>query len=158
VIEELGIEVPSYSKYLDKKLYPSQGLRPRIFFDKETFGVDKLVINPNSHAAAESENPAGSSPELMKQFLADAPLADQAKRDLQRLYQEPKDYFPGLTSTEKKAKLARMSYATYLKDVCGAHEDIIKMYQAMPHPLFGVGFDAVAAQDGGDSTCPVSPG
>jgi spermidine dehydrogenase len=147
LIEELGIDVPSYSKYVNRKLYSSQGLRPRIFFDKENFGVDKLAINPNSRAAVESENPAGSTIELMKQFLAEAPLADQAKSDLQRLYQEPKDYFPGLTSDEKKAKLARTSYANYLKDVCGVHEDIIKLYQAMPHPLFGVGFDAVAAQD-----------
>ena len=43
VIEELGIDVPSYSKYVDKNLYRSLGLRPKIFFDKETFGVDKLV-------------------------------------------------------------------------------------------------------------------
>jgi spermidine dehydrogenase len=147
VIEELGIDVSSYSKYLDKTLYSSAGMRPRIFFDKETFGADKLVINPNPRGGSESEDAAGPSAALMKQFLADAPLAEQAKSDLQRLYQEPKDYFPGLTSDEKKAKLARMSYATFLKDVAGVHEDIIKMYQTLPHGLFGVGIDAVAAQD-----------
>ena len=147
VIEELGIDVSSYPKYLSKKLYPSQGMRPRIFFDKETFGVDKLVINPNARGGGESEDPAGLAPELLKQFLAEAPLADQAKRDLERLHTEPKDYFPGLTSDQKKAKLARMSYASYLRDVAGVHEDIVKMYQALPHGLFGVGIDAVAAQD-----------
>jgi len=147
VIEELGIDVPSYSKYVDKNLYRSLGLRPKIFFDKETFGADKLVVNPSPRGGNESEDAAASSLELLKQFLADAPLADQAKRDLQRLYQEPKDYFPGLTSDQKKAKLARMSYASFLKDVAGVHEDIVKMYQAMPHPLFGLGIDAVSAQD-----------
>jgi spermidine dehydrogenase len=84
---------------------------------------------------------------LLKKFLADAPIADQAKQDLQRLHQEPKDYYPGLTSDQKKAKLARISYANYLKEVAGAHEDIVKMYQAVVHGLFGVGIDAVAAQD-----------
>jgi spermidine dehydrogenase len=147
VIEELGIDVPSFAKYFDKNLYPSAGLRPRIFFDKETFGLDKLVINPNPRGGNESEDAAGPSLELLKQFVADAPLSDQAKRDLQRLYHEPKDYFPDLTSDQKKAKLARMSYASFLKHVAGVHEDIIKMYQALPHPLFGVGIDAVAAQD-----------
>jgi spermidine dehydrogenase len=83
----------------------------------------------------------------LKQFLAGAPLADQAKLDLQRLYDEPKDYYPGLTSDEKKAKLARISYASFLKDVAGVHEDIVKLYQALPHGLFGVGIDAVSAQD-----------
>jgi spermidine dehydrogenase len=147
LIEELGIDVPSYSKYVDKNLYHSLGLRPKIFFDKETFGADKLAVNPSPRGGSESEDSASGSPELLKQFLADAPLADQAKRDLQRLIQEPKDYFPGLTSDEKKAKLARVSYASFLKDVAGVHPDIIKMYQTMPHPLFGVGIDAVSAQD-----------
>ncbi len=147
VVEELGIDVSSYSKYLNKKLYPAAGMRPRVFFDQETFGVDKLVINPHPRAGGESEDASGPSPEMLKQFLADAPIADQAKRDLQRLYQEPKDYFPGLTSDQKKAKLARMSYASFLKDIAGVHEDIIKFYQALPHGLFGVGIDAVAAQD-----------
>jgi spermidine dehydrogenase len=147
VIEELGIDVASYLKYVNKKLYPSAGMRSRIFFDKETFGVDKLVINPAPRGGSESEDAAAPSPELMKPFLADAPISDQAKRDLERLYREPKDYFPGLTSDQKKAKLARMSYAAFLKDVAGVHEDIIKMYQTLPHGLFGVGIDAVAAQD-----------
>jgi spermidine dehydrogenase len=147
VIEELGIDVPSYSKYFNMNLYSSAGMRSRIFFDKETFGVDKLVVNPNPRGGTESEDSAGPSPEQIKQFLADAPLSDPAKRDLQRLFQEPKDYFPELTSDQKKAKLARTSYASFLKDVAGVHEDIVKMYQALPHPLFGVGIDAVSAQD-----------
>jgi len=147
VIEELGIDVPSYSKYLHRDLYRSLGLHPRIFFDKETFGTDKLVLNFNPRGGNESGDAERSSSDLLKQFLADAPLAESAKRDLQRLYQDPKDYFPGLTSDQKKAKLARVSYASYLKEIAVVHEDIVKMYQAQPHPLFGVGIDAVSAQD-----------
>ena len=147
VMEELGIDVSSYSKYLNKRLYRSAGMRPKVFFDKETFGVDKLVMNFSPRSGGESEDTEGPSPERLKRFLADAPIADQAKRDLQRLYQEPKDYFPGLTSDQKKAKLARMSYASFLKDVAGVHEDVVKFYQALPHGLYGVGIDAVPAQD-----------
>ena len=147
VIEELGIDVPSYSKHLNKNLYSSFGLRPKIFFDKETFGTDKLVVNPNPRGGGETEDGEAQLSSLMKQFLAEAPIAEQAKQDLQRLDQEKKDYFPGLTSDQKKVKLARISYANFLRQTVGVHEDIVKMYQAMPHPLFGVGFDAVSAQD-----------
>ena len=147
LVEELGIDVASYPKYVQKNLYRSQDLRPKVFFDKETFGSDKLVINPSPRGGNESDDAVQGPPALLKQFLAEAPIADQAKRDLQGLYQEEKDYFPGLSSEEKKAKLARMSYASYLKDVAGVHDDIVKMYQALPHPLFGVGIDAVSAQD-----------
>ena len=34
LIEELGIDVSSYPRYHDSKLYRSLGLRPKIFFDK----------------------------------------------------------------------------------------------------------------------------
>ena len=147
VIEELGIDVSSYPKYADRKLYSSLGLRPKIFFDKETFGADKLVINPTPRGADDSEGIAELRAELLRQFLAEAPIAEQAKRDLERLHHDQTDYFPGLTSDEKKAKLARVSYANYLTDTVHAHGDIVKIFQAMPHGLFGVGIDAVSAQD-----------
>ena len=46
VIEELGIDVPSYSKHVEPNLYHARGMRPRFFFDNETYGADKRVINP----------------------------------------------------------------------------------------------------------------
>jgi spermidine dehydrogenase len=147
LIEELGIDVASYPKYADKNLYTSQGLHPKIFFDKETFGADKLVINPSPRGGDDVEGMAELRAQLLKSFLADAPIAEQAKRDIERLYHDKTDYFPGMTSDEKKAKLARVSYASFLTDIAHVHGDIVKLYQAMPHGLFGVGIDAVAAQD-----------
>jgi spermidine dehydrogenase len=147
VIEELGIDVPSYSKYADRALYSKLGLQSTIFFDKETFGADKLVINPSPRGGDDSEGVAGVRAELLKRFLADAPIAEAAKRDFERLSHDQTDYFPGITSDEKKAKLARVSYASYLADTARVHGDIVKFYQAMPHGLFGVGIDAVSAQD-----------
>ncbi len=147
LIDELGIDVASYPKYHDAKLYHSLGLRSKIFFDKETFGTDRLVVGPASLGGGEKDYSASDDLETLKQFLAEAPLAAQAKSDLDRLHHEAKDYLPGLSSTEKKAKLARMSYATFLRDVVKVHEDVVKLYQAVPQPLFGLGIDAVSAQD-----------
>ena len=147
LIEELGIDVSSYPKYFDKKLYRSFGLHPKIFFDKQTFGSDRLVVNYNPRGWNESEDAGRLSSELLKQFLSEAPIAEQAKQDLQQLLHQPKDYYPGLSSDEKKAKLARISYAKFLTDIAGCHEDIVKLFQASPHGLFGIGIDAVAAQD-----------
>jgi spermidine dehydrogenase len=147
VIEELGIDVASYPKYHDAKLYHSLGLHSKIFFDKETFGVDRLAVGPASLRGGEQDYAASDERETWKEFLAEAPLAAQAKSDLDRLHHDTKDYLPGLSSDEKKAKLARMSYATFLRDVVKVHEDVIKLYQAVPQPLFGLGIDAVPAQD-----------
>ena len=146
LIEELQIDVPSFPKYMARDVYRSQGLKPSIFFDKDTFGVDKLVVNPTPAGGETRQHPDTSS-EAWKKFLAEAPLSEQAKRDFQRIHEEKKDYFPGLSSDEKKARLARISYAKYLTDVVGVSDEIVKLYQAFPHPLFGVGIDAVPAQD-----------
>jgi spermidine dehydrogenase len=147
LVEELGIDVPSYHKYVSKDLYRSFGLKPHIFFDKETFGTDKLVVNPSRVGGDESGiNTVGGEAE-MRAFQKDAPLSDKAKQDFQRLLTEKKDYFPGLSSDEKKAHLARMSYAKYLSEVVGMSDEVVKIFQSMPQPLFGFGIDAVPAQD-----------
>ena len=147
LIEELGIDVPSYHKYVDKDLYRSLGMKPRIFFDQETFGADKLVVNAVHTGADESGLSDADIEGSLRDFLQEAPLSAKAKQDFHRLVTGDKDYFPGLSSDEKKTRLARMSYAKYLTDTAGMSDEIVKLLQAFPHPLFGVGIDAVAAQD-----------
>ena len=146
LIEELGIDVPSYSKYVTKDVYRSFGLSPSIFFDKETFGADALAANPTPHVGGESENDLTRA-HAVELFLKQAPLSEQAKVDYARLVTEKNDYLPGLTSDEKKARLARISYNSFLSEVVKVSPEVVKLFQAMPQPLFGVGFDAVAAQD-----------
>jgi spermidine dehydrogenase len=147
LIEELGIDVPSYPKYVSKNLYRSQGLMPRIFFDKETFGADKLVANAVHVGGDESGLTDEAGEAALQEFLKEAPLSEKARQDFRRLLTEQKDYFPGLSSDEKKARLARISYANYLTEIVGVSDEIVKLFQALLHPLFGFGIDAVPAQD-----------
>ena len=146
LIQELGIDVPSYPQYVSKDLYRSFGLAPNIFFDKETFGSDRLVVNPAPLGVTQTGDSSSDS-SRWKRFMADAPLTDSAKRDIRRLFEDTTDYLPGLSSDEKKARLARMSYAKFLTDFVKVDQQVIQLYQALPQPLFGVGIDAVAAQD-----------
>ncbi|GAC1428577.1 MAG: NAD(P)/FAD-dependent oxidoreductase [Terriglobales bacterium] len=147
LIEELGIDVPSYPQYVAKDLYKSFRLSPNIFFDKETFGRDKLVINPAPYRGGEAEEALSTDDTRWQKFMADAPLSEASKRDLQRLFHDKKDYLPGLSSEQKKAQLARMSYAKFLTDLVKVNAEVVRLYQALPQPLFGVGIDAVSAQD-----------
>jgi spermidine dehydrogenase len=147
VIKELGIDVEAYPKYVSKDLYRSYGLGPNIFFDKETFGADKLVPNPAPHGGSETDELSAGNAVKWKKFMTDAPLSDQAKKDFERLHTEKKDYLPGLSSDEKKARMARVSYAKFLSDTVGVNQEVIHLMQAMPQPLFGIGIDAMSAQD-----------
>ena len=40
-----------------------------------------------------------------------------------------------------------LATTAFLTDVVKVGPEVVKLFQAMPQPLFGVGFDAVAAQD-----------
>ncbi len=146
LINELGIDVASYPRDLDESIYSSRGLRSAIFFDKETFGADKLVPSPVS-GWDEQQLRAADSDARWNAFFGKAPIADQAKHDFRRLYEEKRDYLPGLSSDEKKARMARVSYAKFLLETAGVHPDVVKVLQARPYSLFGLGIDAVSAQD-----------
>jgi len=127
LIEELGIEVSSYSKYVTKDLYRSFGLSPSIFFDRETFGSDALATNPMPHVGGESENDRTRA-HALELFLKEAPLSAQAKADYSRLVSEKQDYLPGLSSDEKKARLARISYNDFLTDLVKVGPELVNLF------------------------------
>ncbi len=154
VIEELGIEVSSFPKYLDRGLYGSMGRVPKIFFDKETFGSDKLVDDPYPFPGGETYDLAVAGPDAWAHFMAEAPIAEQARKDVSRLCREKKDYFLGLSAEQQEARLARISYAQFLTEQVGVHGDVIRLYQTISQTLFGVGIEAIAALDAAETGYP----
>jgi spermidine dehydrogenase len=146
LIRELGIDVEGLQRTNDRGLYRSLGLHHAVFFDKETFGADRLVPDPRHLADTETGEPA-EGPDPWKEFMERAPLSETARRDVRAIYETKTDYLPGLSSAEKKARLARMSYARYLTGIAGMDTQVVAYLQARPHPYFGVGIDAVSAQD-----------
>ncbi len=144
VVRELGIDVSSYPKVSNDKLYGELGLGQKIFFDKETFGADRLTVSPYSRWGSELP---GDAAQRWQEFVAQSPMTAQAKADLKRLYGLDTDPYPGLTSEVKKATLARMSYASYLSSVVKVDPQVVALLQAHPQPLYGLGIDAVSAQD-----------
>ena len=147
LVAELGIDVGRNAQVLDRRLYPALGLRRSVFFDKETFGADTLLPDPSADRGGETLDGAPARADLWARFLAEAPLPEAARRDVARLCREKVDYMPGLSSEEKKARLARISYADFLTTVAKADRAVVLFFQARPHGLYGVGIDAVPAQD-----------
>ena len=130
---ELGIEVQRFYKYYDRNFEKSHGLQHATFFDKKTFGEDKLV--------------AGTGQPTWPAFLSNTPLSPQVQKDLARLHTEKVDYLPGMSSWDKKVLLAKTSYKDYLLSYVKISPDAIPFLQTETYGLYGVGIDAVPAGD-----------
>jgi spermidine dehydrogenase len=137
ILRDIGIDLPRYqaANAANHKLYESLGLREGYFFDRETWGRDRLL-------AGAAEDNVG----FTTQFLANSPLTDAAKRDIQRLY-DPRqpDYLQGLDDAEKKLQLARMSYRDYLLKVAKVDPSVLWFFARATEGWYCVGPDAVPA-------------
>src|SRR5262249_24585599 len=81
------------------------------------------------------------------QWLADSPLAPQARADIERIEEGAVDFMPGWSSDAKKLQLSKISYSSYLRDYVRVVPATIAYYQCRTHAEWGVGIDAVSALD-----------
>jgi len=129
LIADLGIDTKRFYKAYDHRLYAK--LKTACFFDRETFGEDRLVVG------------MGSMP--WPEFLSKTSLSETVRREIARVYADKVDYLPGLSADEKRARLAKISYADYLTKYCKLAPEALPFFQTYPHDLFCVGIDAVSA-------------
>jgi spermidine dehydrogenase len=136
LMRTLGIDTKALDDACtNKTLYKSLGLHQGVFFDRETFGVDRLVVRK------------GDSIEATQAFLAQTPLAENVRKDILRIEHGDEDHLPGLTSAQKKDRLSRISYEQYLLKVVKADPGVLPCYLHATDGWWGCGIDAVSALD-----------
>jgi len=149
LMADIGIDIDRFLSTNEKNrtLYRSLGLTNQAtFFDKETFGVDKLVVRPSSGGRS-----GGAS--YTHDTVSQMPLSAEARKDLLRLYGgEHPDYMPGLSSAEKKVRLAKMSYQDFLLNIVKVDKQVVWFFRNQGAGSFVVGVDCYPAlfgwQDG----------
>jgi spermidine dehydrogenase len=147
LLHELGVDIERFETAFDRDLYSSLGLSRGLFFSRETFGRDVLVVGDaprmNSDEAARRQSNAKPLPEFVSQF----PISDKAKAEYLALYSTARDPLAGRTRDEKLALLKSTSYRDYLTKVCGCGEEVASILQGRTLGFFGLGADAVPAED-----------
>src|SRR5580658_1908673 len=134
LLETLGIDVAALAKTTQHlQFYQHRGLQRGVFFDRETFGADRLVVG------------VGKVP--YPELLARAPLSARAREQIAQIETGHVDYLPGVSSDEKKQRLSRISYQAFLRDLVRAEPAVLNFYYAHTMGEWGVGSDAVSALD-----------
>jgi spermidine dehydrogenase len=129
LLRELGIDTHVFEQAFDQTLYASLGLSTGVFFDRESFGVDRLVPGFGSLPWAE--------------FAARAPLSERARRDLVRLHEEPQDYLPRLSREEKVALLERTSYEEFLIRHARVDPELLRLYRTLYIEYYALGAESM---------------
>ena len=134
LLDDIGVRLEAFEKHFDRSFLRRHGLTKwGAVFDRETWGRDHVAFVGDDTPVAE--------------YLKGAPMAPEAKRDLEMLYEAPKDWLPGLTDTEKKEKLSGMTYARYLQDVAKVHPQAITLLSNESSGEWGYGADGLGAID-----------
>jgi spermidine dehydrogenase len=138
LLRDVGIDLDRFtsSNAKNRTLYRSLGLNNAHFFDKETWGADRLVVREDGGGRGRGEGGGYSA-----EFLAKTPLSQRAQQDMLRLYSK-NDYMPSLSSSEKKNRLARMSYQDYLLNVVKVDKQVLWFFMHFGEGNFCVGADA----------------
>src|SRR5262249_41656420 len=146
LMKSLGVEATALDKKCsDHTLYRLLGLGTGVFFDKETFGVDRLVAGPSLDEVGDSDE--ASRTNKTKEFLARSPLSAAVRQDVLRIEHGKVDYLPGLTSTQKKDRLSRISYKDFLLKMAKVDPGVVAYFQTRTNGEWGVGIDAEPALD-----------
>jgi spermidine dehydrogenase len=134
VMKALGIDPEALEKSTGRAdIY--KGLTRATFFDKETFGADKLVVGAPKDAKA------------WQAFLKQAPLSEAVRAGITNIETGSADPLPGLSQDAKRDKLSRLSYADYLTTILKADKGVLPFYQHRTDDLWGCGIDAISALD-----------
>lgn len=117
LLDRLGVELEKFKTYFDRKLYSDLDMTDSVMCDRESFTAERLVkLTP------------WLTPE---QLAAQLPIAEQAKKDLVRLYRQPPDYLRGLSHEQKEERLAALTYSRYLLEVAKVHPDVERFCRTM---------------------------
>src|SRR5665213_2965725 len=139
LLKSLGIEAAKLRKECDDpSIYA--GLKSGVFFDKETFGAERL-------GTIDADEEGKAKPEEWKAFVAKAPLSEGVKKSVLKIQTGAENYYPGLSNAQKKDKLWRLSYKDYLLNIVKADPATIALYQHRTDDLWGCGIDAISALD-----------
>jgi len=144
LLQALGVDIRRWDTAFDRKLYASLGLTEGVYFDRETFGVDRLVAGNPIVTGSDSTR---SDVNLLRieAAIAEFPMSDDARARLVAFFKRPKDYLAGKSKAEKIAYLSKISYRDYLRKDAGLGDEAVKYFDGATQGFLAMGPDITPA-------------
>jgi spermidine dehydrogenase len=135
LVAAVGIDLAQFKDWYDAKFEERHGLvRHAAYYVPSLWaGGGGLVRHAEDEKAAD--------------WIARVPLPADVRRDMLALRQDPPDPFPHLTRSQKRAKLAQITYDDLVMKVFGLHPDVARELNGTTRGYLGVGTDATSALD-----------
>jgi spermidine dehydrogenase len=149
ILKKLGIVPKRFEQesVFHRQLYPRLGLTKSVFFDRESFGRDRLVTGDPLVLGFDEFAPNNPGARSVADFLADCPLSDEARGGLLELFEGRRDYLDPMTAEAKIERLKKISYRAFLTDICKLPLEAANFFQGRSTDNWGIGIDALSAID-----------
>lgn len=147
LLKALGVEIKRFESAFDRNFYPDLKLSRGVFFDKETFGEDKLVTGDPTPMVADDIAPERLNARSIRDFINDFPLPASDRKALIALHETPRDYLAGKSLKDKTEYLERTSYRDFLLKDVGLPPTAVAYFQGRTNDFMALSIDAVAAAD-----------
>jgi spermidine dehydrogenase len=130
LLRDLGVETKRLEKAYVHDFYRKHELGGGTYFDRETYGVDRVVRYPILDYS--SFIPPAPTELSSKEAVAQMPLGENAKRELLQLLSLRENRLPDVSAAKQKEFLWRISYRDFLIQYMGVTDpEIFALFQGL---------------------------
>jgi len=144
LMADLGIEFQKFYTAYDFDYFKNRGLTSSFFFNKETYGENKIVRNVPNYRY-DINHKSNTKPENIKKVVKEMPISGKSKDEFIRLFLGKTDFFPEMTLEEKFYHLENISYEDYLRNYHKVGDEVVGLFHTMLWSLWGVGTESIPA-------------
>ena len=143
LLDDLGVDIKRFDTAFDQNLYKRNGLRAGIFFEKKTWGVDRIV--DYDLASLGGYMPLAPASATVAEAVAQMPMSDAARAEMLRLLTTTEDRMQDVPQDEKADHLWGISYHEFLEKYLDITEP--EVFAALENLSIdsGVGIDHASA-------------
>jgi len=145
-LRSIGVDTEQLRARYDEDFYQRHNLASSIYFDREHYGVDKLVRS--EFLDADLFLPLAQSGVSAAEAVNQMPISAEARAVLLKLLNSDEDSMPDASLFNEPGQLSAISYLDFIRDYHGVtHEEVITLLRDLPSSYFGHGIDMIPALD-----------